>query len=91
MSTVAIMFSYISNRSLVEFMEYSDFFCGEQNGLIKLNFVLIVYSFCVILRNGKSMQFGTFTFIACFVDFCKAFDSVNHSVVWSIMTVAGII
>lgn len=34
------------------------------------------------------MKIDTFTFM-CLVDFCQAFDSVNHSVLWNIMIVAG--
>jgi hypothetical protein len=41
--------AYISNRILIQFMEYNYLFCGEQNGLIKLDCVLICYEVAAIL------------------------------------------
>jgi len=88
MSTVAKMFSYILNKRIVRFLERNDILSEEQNGFRKLRSCIdYLYTICTILRNRKTMKLDTYV---CFVDFSKAFDSVNHSFLWHKIMVAGI-
>jgi len=88
MSTVAKMFSYILNKRIVRFLERNDILSEEQNGFRMLRSCIDhLYTICTILRNRKTMKLDTYV---CFVDFSKAFDSVNHSFLWHKIMVAGI-
>ena len=77
MSTVAKMFSFILNKRLVTFFDCNNTLCEEQNGFRKLRSCLEhIHTLCTILRNRKTMKLDIYL---CFVDFSKAFDSVNHT------------
>ncbi|VDI51031.1 Hypothetical predicted protein [Mytilus galloprovincialis] len=77
MSTVAKVFSQILNGRLMKYLENNKLLSEEQNGFRRLRSCLDhIYSVCTILRNRKLMNLDTYF---CFVDFSKAFDSVNHT------------
>lgn len=88
MSTVAKVFSQIMNERLVRYLENNNLLSEEQNGFRCLRSCLDhIYSLCTILRNRKLMNCDTFL---CFVDFSKAFDSVNHTILWNKLLSSGI-
>ncbi|CAG2243004.1 unnamed protein product [Mytilus edulis] len=88
MSTVAKVFSHILNKRLVKYIEENDLLSEEQNGFRKLRSCLDhIFTLCTILRNRKTMNMDTYL---CFIDFSKAFDSVNHTLLWNKLLSNGI-
>ncbi|CAG2207481.1 unnamed protein product [Mytilus edulis] len=88
MSTVAKVFSQILNGRLMKYLENNKLLSEEQNGFRRLRSCLDhIYSVCTILRNRKLMNLDTYL---CFVDFSKAFDSVNHTILSNKLLGAGI-
>ena len=76
MCCVAKIYSGILNRRLQTYLEKNKILIEEQNGFRAsrscIDHVLVL---CTILRNRKSMNLSTFL---AFIDFQKAFDSVDR-------------
>ena len=76
MCCVAKIYSGILNRRLQDYLEKNEILFEEQNGFRAsrscIDHVLVL---CTILRNRKSMNLNTFL---AFIDFQKAFDSVDR-------------
>ena len=80
MSTVAKVFSDIINNRIVYYMETRQLFADEQNGFRRMCSCLDhLYVLTTIIRNRKKDNLSTYV---CYVDFTRAFDSVNHSLLW---------
>ena len=77
MCCVAKIYTSILNTRLQRFLELNDLLVEEQNGFRAarscLDHILVL---CTILRNRISLGLDTFL---TFVDFQKAFDSVNRN------------
>ena len=88
MSTVSKAFSQILNDRLVKYLENNNLLSEEQNGFRRLRSCLNhIYSMCTILRNRRLQNLDTYL---RFVYFSKAFDSVNHEILWNKLLVAGV-
>ena len=80
MSTVAKLFSAILNDRIYAYLDENSLLCEEQNEFRKLRSCLDhMYTLTTIIRNRKEQNLQTFL---CFVDFAKAFDSVNRDCLW---------
>ena len=80
MSTIAKLFSSILNDMICSYLDENDLLCEEQNGYRKLRSCLDhLYTLITVIRNRKEQNMQTFL---CFVDFAKAFDSVNRDCLW---------
>ena len=80
MSSICKVFSSIINSRLVLYMEINDIFADEQNGFRKLRSCPDhIFALTTIVRNRKQKGLSTY---CCFVDFAKAFDSVNYPCLW---------
>ncbi|MES9880684.1 MAG: reverse transcriptase family protein [Sedimenticola sp.] len=80
MSTITKLLSYILNTRITNFLNVNGLLCDEQNGFRKLRSCLDhIYTLTTIIRNRKLQNKPTFL---CFVDFSKAFDSVNRDCLW---------
>ena len=88
MCCIAKMFSKLLNKRLQSYLESNQILANEQNGF-RANRSCIdhVYALCTILRNRKIM--GQDTFIA-FIDFPKAFDSVDRHLLLYKLSMIGI-
>ena len=76
MSTIAKLFSGILNDRICSYLDENGLLCEEQNGFRKLRSCLDhLYTLITVIRNRKEQNMQTFL---CFVDFAKAFDSVNR-------------
>ena len=79
-STLSKVFSTILNLRLVEYLDNKDILCEEQNGFRKMRSCLEhIYTLSTIIKSKK--KYGKPVF-ACFIDFSKAFDSVNRDLLW---------
>ena len=88
MSTVCKVFSSILNNRLVLYAETNSIFVEEQNGFRKLRSCLDhLFVLNTVLRNRKQQGVDTF---CCFVDFAKAFDSVNYGALWHKLLAYGV-
>ena len=80
MLNICKVLSYIRNNRLVLFAQLQDIYSDEQNGFRKLRSCLdCLFVLHTILRNKKQQRLETY---CCFVDFAKAFDSVNYDALW---------
>ena len=80
MSTISKLFSSILNERVVSFLDTNEILCEEQNGFRKLRACIDhIYVLTTVIRNRKLQ--GKETFL-CYVDFSKAFDSVNRDCLW---------
>ena len=88
MSTVCKVFSAILNNKIVLYAEINGIYVDEQNGFRRLKSCLDhLYVPNTILRNRKQQGLHTY---CCFVDFAKAFDSVNHTMLWHKLLTNGV-
>ena len=88
MSTVAKLFNSVINTRLVTFLEDYNLLSDEQNGFRRSRSCLDhLYVLTSILRNRK--RAGLSTYLA-FVDFNRAFDTVNHSLLTYKMRTHGL-
>ena len=88
MSTVAKVFSSILNNRISGYMEMHSIYAEEQNGFRRLRSCLDhLFTLTTVIRNRKLQKQATF---CAFVDFEKAFDSVEHSFLWYKMVACGI-
>ena len=75
-STVGKLFTGIINNRISNFLEENNLLVDEQNGFrAKRSCEDHIFALSSILNVAKAKNQDTF---ACFVDFMKAFDSVNH-------------
>ena len=80
MSTIAKLFSAILNDRICSYLDENSLLFEEQNGFRKLRSCLDhLYTLITVIRNRKEQNMQTFL---CFVDFAKAFDSVNRDCLW---------
>ena len=88
MATSAKIFTSILNNRIKQYLETNNLLCEEQNGFRKgrscQDHIFVLNS---ILRNRIIKKQATF---ACFIDMAKAFDSVNHVLLWDALTKAGL-
>ena len=88
MCCVAKIYSGILNRRLQTYLEKNKILVEEQNGFRAsrscIDHVLVL---CTILRNRKSMNLNTFL---AFIDFQKAFDSVDRGLLLFKLSKIGI-
>lgn len=88
MSTVAKLFNSVINTRLIKFLEDYNLLSDEQNGFRRSRSCLDhLYVLTSILRNRK--RAGLSTYLA-FVDFTRAFDTVNHSLLTYKMRTNGL-
>ena len=88
MSTVAKIFSTILNNRITNHLDDNGLLCNEQNGFRKLRSCLDhIYTLTSIVRNRKLQKLPTYI---CFIDFAKAFDSVDHDLLWYKLLKQGI-
>ena len=81
MSTVAKVFTSILNNRISAYLETNNLLCDEQNGFRKNRSCLDhIFTLTTIIKNRQHEKLPTY---ACFVDFAKAFDSVNHELLWN--------
>ncbi len=80
MSTVVNIFNGILNNRITQFLNTNNTLCEEQNGFRKLRSCIDnIYALTTVIRNRRLKNQPTFL---CFVDFAKAFDSVNRDCLW---------
>jgi len=88
MSTVAKIFNSILCKRITEYLDTNDLLCEEQNGFRKMRSCIDhIYTLYTILRKRKSKNQSTFL---CHVDFAKAFDSVDHDLLFAKLLSIGI-
>ena len=88
MSTIAKLFTSILNNRIKLYLETNHLLADEQNGFRTgrscQEHIFVLNS---IIRNRNNENKATF---ACFIDMAKAFDSVNHILLWDTMIKFGI-
>ena len=76
MSCVAKIYFGVLNARLQSYLNSNDLLSDTQNGFRSARSCIDhIFSLITILRNRKAQNLHTFL---CFVDFRRAFDSVNH-------------
>ena len=76
LSTIYKLFTSILNTRLMAVAENEGIYKDEQNGFrSRRSCIEHIFSLTSIIRNRKNMKLSTFI---CFIDFEKAFDKVNH-------------
>ena len=89
MCCVAKIYSSILNSRLAKFLEANHILEDEQNGFRAARSCIDhIFVLCTIIRNRK--ETGKQTFL-CFIDFTKAFDSVDRSLLLHKLSKLGII
>ena len=74
---VAKIYSSILNKRLQKYLESNNIFAEEQNGFrAGRSCIDHIFVMCTVLRNRKLLRKDTFL---CFIDFKKAFDSVDRN------------
>ena len=85
---IAKIYSRILNNRLQKYLEQNEILVAEQNGFRATRSCIDhIYALCTILRNRKEM--GLETFLA-FIDFQKAFDSVDRNLLLYKLSKIGI-
>ena len=88
MCCVAKLYSSILNRRLQNFLETNKILAEEQNGFRAsrscIDHILVL---CSVLRNRKALGLSTFL---SFIDFQKAFDSVDRNLLFFKLSQIGI-
>ena len=88
MCCVAKLYSYILNKRLQNYLEKNEILAEEQNGFrTGRSCIDHIYIMCTVLRNRKAM--GKETFV-CFIDYKKAFDSINRNLMLYKLSRVGI-
>ena len=73
---IAKVYSFVLDSRVKSHLNANDLLCDTQNGSrAGRSCIDHIFSLITILRNRKAQTKATFL---CFVDFCKAFDSVNR-------------
>ena len=79
-SIVMKVFCSVLNNRLCDYLESNDLLAEEQNGFRKGRSCQDhIFTLNTILDGRKALRRSTFT---CFIDFKKAFDSVNRALLW---------
>ena len=87
-STVAKVFSIIINTRLTTYIEIYGLYVEEQNGFRRMRSCLDhLFTLTTVIRNRKAHKQDTF---CAFIDFEKAFDSVNYPFLWFKLAACGI-
>ncbi len=88
LSVLGKVFTFILNKRLTEWTDSNDVLSDAQAGFRKTysttDHIFTLYA-CIekyMLRNGK--------FYVAYVDFSKAFDTVQHPILWNILLRAGV-
>ena len=88
MPTAAKIFTSILNNRLKHYLEKNSLLCDEQNGFREKRSCLDhIFTLTTILRNKIAEKINIYS---CFVDFAKAFDSVNHEILWVVLKSNGL-
>ena len=88
MCCVAKLYSKILNKRLQTFLEKNNILVDEQNGFrASRSCIDHLFVLCTILRNRKLQSKDTFL---CFIDYKKAFDSVERHLLLFKLSQAGI-
>ena len=88
MCCIAKIYSRILNGRLQKYLEENKILVDEQNGFRATRFCIDhIFTLCTVLRNRKEM--GLDTFLA-FIDFQKAFDSVDRNLLLYKLSKIGI-
>jgi hypothetical protein len=88
MSTVAKVFDSILTNRVNHYLEFNGLLADEQNGFRKERSCLEhIFSLTTIVNNRTKQGLPTHT---CFIDMAKAFDSVNHELLWYSLRKMGI-
>ena len=88
MWTIAKVFSSILNKRLTDFLQTNIIYAEEQNGFRRLRSYLDhLYALTTVIRNRKLLKLDTY---CAFVDFGKAFVSVQYPFLWYKMLASGI-
>jgi len=75
-STIYKLFASILNNRLIDYIDENQLLSDEQNGFRRLrSCVDHLYVLITVLKERKKNKQDTF---ACFVDFARAFDSIDH-------------
>lgn len=86
---VAKIYSSILNKRLQNYLETNNILAEEQNGFRgSRSCIDHIFIMCTILRNRKSL--GKETFL-CFIDYKKAFDSVDRNLLMFKLSNIGIV
>lgn len=89
MCCVAKIYSSILNNRIAKFLENNNILVEEQNGFRAARSCIDhIFVLCTIIRNRK--ETGKQTFL-CFIDFTKAFDSVDRSLLLHKLSKLGIV
>ena len=72
-------FCSILNQYIMEWIEYSGILCEEQNDFRAGSCLEHIFSLSSIIECRKKLKKPTF---ACFVNFSKAYDNVQHDLLW---------
>ena len=84
MSCIAKIYSCVLNRRLQNHLNTNNLLSDSQNGFrAGRSCIDHIFSLVTILRNRKQENKQTFL---CFVDFRRAFDSVNHVLLFNILS-----
>ena len=88
MCNVAKVYSSILNARLSKYLEVNSILVEEQNGFRAsrscIDHILVL---CTVLRNRKALGLSTYL---CFIDFKKAFDSVDRNLLLFKLTEIGV-
>ena len=88
MCCVAKIYSSILNLRIHKYLEDNDILVDEQNGFrASRSCIDHIFVLCSILRNRKTQNVSTFL---TFIDFQKAFDSVDRSLLFFKLSEIGI-
>ena len=88
MCCVAKIYSGILNKRLQHFLEVNNILVDEQNGFrVGRSCIDHIFVLCTILRNRNALGKSTFL---CFIDYKKAFDSVNRNLLMFKLSKIGI-
>ena len=88
MSTIAKVFSAIINHRLMRYLESCGIYAEEQNGFRRMRSCLDhLFTITTIIRNRKSQKLPTY---CAFIDFEKAFDSIQYPLLWFKLAACGI-
>jgi hypothetical protein len=80
LSTVLKVFNTVLNTRIVTYLDGNNILSDEQNGFRRMRACIDhIYVLSTTIKYRKKSKKDTF---ACFIDFTKAFDSVDHTLLW---------
>ena len=87
-STIAKIFSNILNNRIMNYLENNNLLVDEQNGFRRLRSCLDhLFILTTIVLHRRKRNLPTY---ACYVDFSKVFDGINHDCLWHKLSEFGI-